>query len=334
MRLLVVVTITAMFSAACSSTARPVAPSPTPACSNIRLETDLPPSPPSASVYWQHPVDTTLDEARAAAIAETLGVSGSISSYVGESGIASFTVTGDPSEVTVFSDNPVSFTYSADAHVPLGVAPLATYPPEDLVAYSRAFLSEHQLLPFDNQILPATGSNADGYSVQVQSRLNGIPLFENDPTNPRIWLVFGPDAAVTHLFYDTLLLEDLGPSPIRPAANAWSLLCSGASLDGGLLTTYDAAGRIASAAGRLPIPGEAPASADLSEIAGHVSEVALVYYPFDLRFASVGAYPSDSPVRLVQPVWVFSGTLDGEGTFDILVPALEEGALASVTPPP
>lgn len=308
-------------------------PTPSTECATFHLAADLPNSPANADVYWQAPVDTSLDTARANAVAQQLGVVGTVSIYVGEGGDEVFVVSDGEKEATVFSDVPLAFTYSSHPQPLTGTPPSRLYPMQELATFAEDFLREHDLLDFQYRIESAVGSGAEDYSVRVVPLASSLPLFENDPHNPRIWVVLDADGSVWHLFYDTLRLEVLSELPLRPAAEAWSQVCLGESQDGLLYTTYDATGRIDSSRGQISVPGEEPFPADLSGEQGRVNQIELVYYPFDLRLASANAYPPDSPVRFVQPVWRFAGYLDSGRAFDILAPALAEGALQSLVPP-
>jgi len=199
--------------------------------------------------------------------------------------------------------------------------------------FAENFLLEHSLLHFEYRIERAIGSYAEDNAVRVLPLMSGVPLFENDPTNPRLWVVLDAEGHVWHLFYETLSLATLGELPLRPASLAWSEICIGGSQEGLLYTTYDINGRIGSTRGGVAVLGEEAFAADLSAQLGEIDYVELVYYAFDLRFASANAYPPGSPVRFVQPVWRFAGHLDNGQGFDILTPALVEGALESIVPP-
>ena len=323
--------VTACTSGINASATQPRTPSTE--CATFDLAVDLPSSPANADVYWQAPVDTTLDTARASVVARRLGIVGSTSSYVGEGGAEVFVASDRNKEVTVFSDVPLVFTYSSNPQPLTGTPPSRLYPMQELASIAEDFLHEHSLLDFKNRIESAIGTSAEDYSVRVVPLVSGVPLFENDPTTPRIWVVLNAEGTVWHLFYDTLRLEAVTELPLRQAAVAWGRICLGGSAEGLLYTTYDTSGRIDSTRGHIPVPGEEASSTDLPDEPGHVDHVGLVYYAFDLRLSSANAYPPDSPVRFVQPVWRFAGHLDSGEAFDILAPALEEGALASLVPP-
>jgi hypothetical protein len=307
-------------------------PSPDTVCAAVQLATDLPASPTSVQVYWQLPIDTSLDAMRALAVAGRLGVTGSTSSYVGESGIESFIVADSDTEVTVFSDLPLNFTYSSDSRPLSGMPPTILYSPQERADLSEAFLQEHDLLNFDYRIENTIGSMSD-YSVRIVPLFAGVPLFENDPFNPRIWVTLDAEGQVWHLFYETLELEVVGEAPVRQADEVWSQLCHEEKPEGLLYTAYNTTEPGITTRGHIPVPGDQPLPTDLSNVSGQIDLVELVYYPFDLRFASATAYPPDSPVRFIQPAWRFVGRLGNGEQFEILAPALTNEALQSLVPP-
>lgn len=311
-----------------------VEPTRTPAtCGRFTLFADLPSAPSTADVYWQLPIDTSLDESRAQGLAQRVGVSGITSTYTSEGGELVFAISDGTKEVTVFSDDPVSFTYSSNSQPMTGTPPARLYQTEELAKSAEAFLQERALLDFEHRIERAVGSNAADYSVRVVPMLSGFPLYENDPRNSRIEAVFDANADIWQLFYNTLRLNTLGTFPLRPADEAWAQVCLGGIQEGLRFTTYDTEGRIEATSGDLPIPGESTPQADLSSVSGQVNLIELVYYPFDFRGISVNAFAPDALVRLIQPAWRFVGQLDDATAFDILAPALKENALQSILPP-
>jgi hypothetical protein len=162
----------------------------------------------------------------------------------GESLSETFVISNGHQQVTVFSDVPLSLTYSLNSQPLSGTPPSRTYPIQQQAALAERFLQEHDLLDFGYRIESVVGSKAQDYSVRIVPMVSGLPLYENDPTNSRIWVVLDSQGDVWHLFYDTMVLKFITELPVRPAAEVWSQICGGGLQVGVLFTTYDSAGQI------------------------------------------------------------------------------------------
>ena len=298
-------------------------------CSPFTLATQLPEEPSSAPVYWQLPYRAPLAEEAAQRVADQLGVAGDVTSYIGEGGDRVFVFSDGVREIAVRSENPLDFTYGY-ASRPLSEASIILYSFEERSQVAEEFLQSHRLLDFDFEVQPAAGTNEADYSVRVSRLLSGFELFENDPRNPRIWLVLDEDAEVWLLIYQTLNFEAIGEVDVREASEAWAAICHGEVEPGTLYSVYDGTGLLVSTQGLVPVPGSEPLDASYSFAEGQVEAVELVYYAFDFRLMSINAIDSEASVRLVQPVWRFAGhAVDGQ-PFEILVPAAALEALEAI----
>jgi hypothetical protein len=59
----------------------------------------------------------------------------------------------------------------------------------------------------------------------------------------------------------------------------------------------------------------------------NIDSIQLVYFAYDLTQGGGGLAISESPVRFVQPVWWFSGTLSNGQIIEILVQAVTDAYL-------
>ena len=302
-------------------------PPPTTPGQPFSLRAELPAGPAQAPIYRQLPIDTSFDADRASKVAAQLGVTGEVSSYIGEGGETVYEVSGGGSQIFVSSDSPLVFSYSANGE-PIAGPPSTLFPFEERARSATEFLQAHHLLDFQFLVEPATGSNFDSFSVRIATLLPGGRLYENDGRTPRIWVVIDETASVWHVFYQTLNLRSLGEYPLRPAATIWEDLTGNTPLYGASYRIIDqTTGETLSTRGRSPLPGESEVPVEISLDRVTVEQVELVYFASDFRGHSVNAFPADSPVRLVQPMWRFAGHLDDGNEFELLARAVEVGAL-------
>ena len=304
-----------------------IQPSPTTVAQNVELRAELPLEPAQAPIYMQLPIDTTLDADRASKVSGQLEVTGEASSYIGEGGETVYEVSDGEGQVFVFSDSPLVFTYIANSK-PIAAPPSRLYSFEERARSATEFLLGHHLLEFDFLVEPATGSNFDAFSVRIAALLPGGKLYENDGRNPRIHVVIDETGGVSHVFYQTLNLRPLGEYPVRPAAGVWEDVIDNSPLYGATYRIVDqATGETLSTGGEIPLPGETEEPVVFSHEPATLEQVELVYFAFDFRGHSVNAYPADSPVRVVQPMWRFAGHLDNGHEFELLVRAVDNEAL-------
>lgn len=302
-------------------------PTPTTIAADLELRAELPQGPAQAPIYVQVPTDTTLDPDRASKVAAQLGITGEVSSYVGEGGETVFDVSDGRRQIFVFSDSPLVFTYSANGE-PVTGPPATLYSFEERARSAIEFLQAHHLLGFDFMVEPATGSNFDDFSVRVATLLPSGKLYENDSQNPRIWVVVDETASVWHVVYHTLNLRPLGEYPLLPAAAVWEDLAGSPPLYGVSYRIVDeVTGQTLSTGGSIPLPGETEEAVVLPLERAAVEQGELVYFAFDFRGHSVNAFPADSPVRIVQPMWRFAGHLQNGHEFELLARAMEHGVL-------
>ena len=302
-------------------------PTPTTPGQSFELRAELPAGPAQAPIYRQLPIDTTIDAERASKVAAQLGITGEVSSYIGEGGETVYQIADEHSGIFMDSDSPLAFTYNAKGK-PIAGPPNTLFSFRDRARIATEFLQAHQLLDFEFLVEPATGSNFDAFSVRIATLLPGGKLYENDERNPRIQVVIDETGSVWIVFFKPLKLKPLGEYPLRSVASVWEDLASHSAPDGVSYRIIDqASGQTLSTGGRIPLPGETDSPEVLDLGRGTVDQVELVYFAFDFRGHSVNAFPADAPVRLVQPMWRFAGYLADGNEFEILASAVEGEAL-------
>ena len=267
----------------------------------------FPSSPETLTLYRQGPNQPPFSAEAAKGVALLFGVKGSPTSYPGEAGGTVYQMSDGAGEISVFSVDPLAFTYDTDGKPITGN-------PDKLYSFAQRgqaavdFLKAHHLLDFDYSLGPVTNSNWADFSVAIAPFLNGYPLYENDPTNPRIQVSVDAEDKVHIVMYQTLAFTPLSAVKIRSAKEVW------ADFLGGKLN-----GR--SYAHWLYLPGNETKTPSAQLALEHIG---LVYYAEDFRHQSgnVG-YPIDGPVNSVIPIWQYiCRTRDGN-TFEVLAEAIQ-----------
>ncbi len=273
-------------------------------------------------VYRQMPINTSLDAERAQAVAARLGIVGEVSSYVGEDGATAFVVSDGKSEIHVFSDSPLAFSYNASSRPFEGSSCVLT-PFEDRARAAEIFMREHGLLDFDYRIETVDRPMYSDCSVSIVPVINGMILFENDLWDPRIYIIFNERGGIHLVTYRSLAFSSLGEVPLRPSSEVWLDLVEG-RLAGKIYSRIldPLTHQVIQESGRVPLPGFGPDPGALPPFKFIVEVVDLVYYAFDFRHMSVNPYPAKSSFRIVQPVWRFAGHTEDGREFEILVQAV------------
>ena len=186
------------------------------------LSATLPASPERVTIYAQQSREPlTLENARR--MAERMGVTGDVYRVNSEDPQSKvYQVTNGASAIW-FMDTPLAFSYVADYATVLSNngEPL---PFEQQAAIAEAFLKERGLLDFAYRVEPVGIRNGEVRFVRL---LDGRPLRENNPFDPRIDVAVTLDGKVKQVVYHALKLQPVGEYPIRSARAAWEALASG-----------------------------------------------------------------------------------------------------------
>jgi hypothetical protein len=246
-------------------------------------------------------------------------------SYTGESGATTFTFETPNAQLAVFSDQPLWFTYAQN--------PVKPWPSNAGSFEQRAetivgFLKARGLLDFDYTVTPSLRDDARAATVVITPLLDGIPIFEPYPGQPRIWGSVDADGKINQVFYERLALERLQQVALTPAETLWQNFVAGdrSRVSAYLLwnpSTLDRQQARQSRSQPLTVPLNG----------GVVSRVELVYLTADTSQMSRNALPVDAPARLVIPCWAFSGEIGDGRTFFILLSAMAETSTLTLPTP-
>ncbi len=190
------------------------------------LNATLPASPERVMIYAQQSREPlTFENARQ--MAERMGVTGNVYRVNSEDSQSKvYQVTNGASAIW-FMDTPLTFSYVADYATVLSNngEPL---PFDQQAAIAEAFLKGRGLLDFVYRVEPVQAHSGEVRFVRL---LDGRPLRENNPFDPRIDVAVTPDGKVKQIVYRALKLQPVGEYPIRSAQAAWEALTSGQLAD-------------------------------------------------------------------------------------------------------
>jgi len=277
------------------------------------LDAAFPDSPTEVWAYWSLPVVPGLDASRANAVATRLGVEASGRSYVGEGGDSAFSFEGQDTQLTVFSDEPLSFAYAQN---PVKPWPTETLPFESRAKIIEGFLESRGLLDNGYRVEAYRREDALNATVAITQLIDNIPLFETNPGQPRIWGSVDAEGNVNQVFYQVLRLQKLESVQLISAEQAWHDLLSGGEAKVLGYLKWDAV-----SLDRVLALQDWPEPITTHVSPGKVTDVVLTYLAPDTSQMSLNALPADSRQRLVLPCWAFSGRLGDSQTFTVLVQA-------------
>lgn len=293
------------------------------------LAAELPDSPAQLRLYRQeHPARPPKRDELTPLLAQ-LRASGTISTSTDEGGNPVTSIQGEQAHVRIWSIDPLSFVLETGVGVPTNDEPQMIVPPEKRAGIAEAFLKERGLLGFPYRLEPPTLSRVSHQTIRVVPLIDGYPLNDYNSLNGRLMVLF-KGADVSYVFWRPLKLIAGDMAGVTPAAQAWDQLVSGRTpaIDGDgqcwqalVFDPYDPS------AVALPISDKRCVSYSGSPIrfyeAATIEWVELVYFARDLSLgASPYAFPADSPVRLVFPMWQFRGVTNDGRPLEVLWPAL------------
>lgn len=291
------------------------------------LQTELPAAPAEMRLYRQiGPVGMAAEEETNKLMAQ-LKVSGERSAQTGEAGPDMLKISGEQGTLLVFSAQPPSFSWflspSVSSEQPVSLSP------QERAAAAESFLQTRGLLNFPYLLEPPRLSRERERAVRIVPLIDGCRLYDYDPLNGRLLVLFDPEGRISAVFWRPLQLEAGEMVKIRPAAQAWTEFQRGelpaASGIGQCwqVTTFDPSRADAIAQTTLPGCVTSGLTTQPDYQAATVNAVELVYFAYDLNAGmSPFSFPPDSPARSVFPMWQFSGVTQDGRELEILWPAI------------
>lgn len=275
----------------------------------LQLAIPLPEHPQQIALYRRQP--ETLTKEGAMALFKQMGIDGSVSRRTAEAGNAIFTASGQGYMMNVDSDFPPFFVFGrGDPSVEPGTQPF-----EERKQLAEGFLQAHQLPDFSYRIEPVYGPYGQNQVVAVAQMIDNIPLYQG--RSPWIWLAFDGHGQLFNMVFQKLQLVPHGQIALRPAGAVWDDLQAHRLEHKTML-------RILSNEEWQGGPSAQKAT---------IHEAELVYLAANTGGMWVGSIPADSPIRLVLPVWHFTGQLTDGTPIEILTEATdgEKGEVSQPT---
>lgn len=260
----------------------------------LQLAIHLPEHPQQVTLYRRQP--ETLTEEGAVALFQKMGIDGPVSRRTAEAGNAIFTASGQGYTMNVDSDSPPFFVFGRGDP---SVAP-GTQPFEERKQLAEGFLQAHQLPDFPYRIEPVYGPYGQNQAVAVAQLVDNIPLYQG--RSPWIWLAFDDQGQLFNLVFQKLQLVPDGQIALRPVGAVWDDL-QAHRLENKVM---------------LRILSNEEWQGDPSAQKATIHEAELVYFAANTGGMWVGSIPADSPIRLVLPVWRFTGQLTDGTSIEIL----------------
>lgn len=294
------------------------------------LEAELPDAPAQMTVYRQAVPAGLPDEERLAELMTQLQVSGTVSTRSSEAGNTTMDISGDAGSVMLDSVDPLIMVLIPPPTADSGTSSQATSPEERAQA-AKAFLEARSLLDFPYVMEPPRMSRERDRAVRVVPLIDGYPLYDYDPLNGRLLVLFDPAGGISSVFWRPLKLTAGDLVNIQPAAAAWEQFVNGNTPQGNgrgqcwQVSTFNPKAPNAVAGVTFPACVSWGGGINLPYKAAVINEVKLVYFAHDLSLGmSPFAYPADSPAREVFPMWQFSGVTSDGRDLVVLWPAIQE----------
>jgi len=263
----------------------------------LQLAIHLPEHPQQVPLYRRQP--ETLTEEGAVALFQKMGIDGPVSRRTAEAGNAIFTASGQGYTMNVDSDSPPFFVFGrGDPSVEPGTQPF-----EERKQLAEGFLQAHQLPDFPYRVEPVYGPYGENQAVAVAQMIDNIPLYQG--RSPWIWLAFDGQGQLFNMVFQKLQLVPDGQIALRPVGEVWGDL---------------QAHRLENKA-MLRVLSNEEWQGDPWEQKATIHEAELLYFAGNTGGMWVGSIPAESPIRLVLPVWRFTGQLIDGTAIEILAEA-------------
>lgn len=297
------------------------------------LAAKLPDSPAQVHLYRQaFPAGLPGGE-RLTTLMKKLQITGTVSTSTGEDGAEWMSITGDSANIRLSSDDPLILIIDNASKAPQDSAPVKILSPEIRIQAAETFLDARGLLDFPYIMEPPRLSREKNQSIRIVPLLDGYPLYDYDPLNGRLLVSFNSSGEISTVYWRPLKVIAGDSVDINPAAVAWDQFVSGKK------PTKQGIGKCWQT--MVFDPSEPNATAGILNFdsacvswgggenrpysAATIDEVKLVYFASDLSLGmSPFAFPADSPVRAVFPMWQFSGTTSDKRELIVLWPAMLE----------
>lgn len=298
-----------------------------------KLATRLPDSPTQLHLYTQAFPAALPGGERLAALMKKLQITGAVSTSVGEDGGSLMSITGDSANIRLWSDDPLILVIDNISKTPQNSTPVKILPPDVRAQTAKSFLDARGLLDFPYIMEPPRLSREQDQSIRIVPLLDGYPLYDDDPLNGRLLVTFDSVGEISQVVWRPLKVVPGDFVDINPATVAWDQFVNGKTpKKQGIGQCWQT---------MVFDPGEPNAVAGILSFdsacvnwgggenrpygAATINDVKLVYFASDLSLGmSPFAYPADSPVRIVFPMWQFSGTTSDKRELIVLWPAMLE----------
>lgn len=294
------------------------------------LETELPDAPAQMTVYRQAVPAGLPDEERLAELMAQIQITGTVSTRSSEAGNMTMDISGDAGSVMLDSVDPLIMVLIPSPTADSGASSKATSP-EERVQAAEAFLKARNLLDFPYIIEPPRLSRDRDLAVRIVPLIDGYPLYDYDPLNGRLLIMFDSTGEISSVFWRPLKIVAGDLVNIQPAAAAWEQFVNGNTPQGNgrgqcwQISTFNPNAPNAVAGVDFPACVSWGGGINLPYKAATINEVTLVYFAHDLSLGmSPFGYPADSPARDVVPMWQFSGVTSDGRDLVALWPAIQE----------
>jgi hypothetical protein len=289
----------------------------------------LPSAPVELPLYRQVTPEPLPSTAELEGVLTRLKIAGEVTEYVGEANDRTILVTAGNNSLSLVFANPLNFVLAVGDE-PANLTQINLPIPERAQA-ADTFLKERQLLDFSYRLEVPNFSREAGRAMRVVPLLEGVPLYDFDPLNGRMLVLFNADGAVSSVFWRALKLIPHGTTKLKTAEQAWQEIQAGQIPNQGegrcwQVGIYDSKQEFPVFTPISPQPCVTYSSGPVSAFgAATFDRFELVYFAFDLNLGmSESAFPADSPARLVFPVWRLVGTTDDGRQVELLWQAIAD----------
>lgn len=294
------------------------------------LETEFPDSPAQMLLYKQVvPAGLPTDKQLADLMAQ-LKITGTVSTRTNEGGNTTIYITSDKSSVMLDSVDPLIMVLNT-SQTPDNGTSANILPPDKRVQIAETFLNARNLLNFPYIMEPPHLSRDRDRAIRIVPLIDGYPLYDYDPLNGRLLVLFDSAGEISSVFWRPLKIIAGNSVNIQPASTAWKQFISGdIPKTNGIgqcwqIMTFDPNEPNATAQVTFPSCVNWGAGGYRPVNAGTINEIKLVYFAQDLSLGmSPFAFPADSPVRDIFPMWQFSGVTSDGRDLVVLWPAIIE----------
>ncbi len=187
----------------------------------VELQASLPEGPAQAGIFEQLD-DESLTPENAKAMAQRLGVDGTVYQTPSESSQQTVFTISDSRSRIIFVNSPYRFNYFRNTGARHGPV-VSTLTPEEKIAAAEAYLTAAGLLPETYRVEIPT---AYPDQVRFQPAIGDAPLLIYALQAPTITVTLDTLGEVVGLGYERVVTQPAGEFPIRSAQEAWERLVS------------------------------------------------------------------------------------------------------------